>query len=161
MTPPRPQLSPGPSLQARALRLLARREHSRLELSRKLAPHVQEGEDLHALLDGLQAQGYISHERVAQTVARVRGARLGTARLVQELRHKGLDEDMVRETAQALRSTEHARAWAVWQRRFGAQIAQLPKERERQLRFLAMRGFAPEVACKVVRGQPPEDEALQ
>lgn len=160
MTAPHPEVCPGPSLQARALRLLARREHSRLELSRKLAPHVQEGEDLPALLDSLQAQGYISHERVAQTVARVRGARLGTARVVQELRHKGLDEEMVRETAQALRSTEHARAWAVWQRRFG-QVAQLPRERERQLRFLAMRGFAPEVACKVVRGQPPEDEALE
>jgi regulatory protein len=35
-----------PSLRARALRFLARREHSRAELARKLAAHAAEGDDL-------------------------------------------------------------------------------------------------------------------
>mgnify|MGYP000673923542 CR=1 FL=1 len=64
------------SLTGRALRLLSQREHSRAELQRKLGPHVQEGEDLNAVLDGLQAKGFISEERVAASVLRQRAARL-------------------------------------------------------------------------------------
>ena len=55
------------SLKARALRLLALREHSRAELQSKLARHVQEGDDLPALLDQLQAKGFIDETRVAES----------------------------------------------------------------------------------------------
>lgn len=80
------------SLKARALRLLALREHSRAELQSKLARHVQEGDDLPALLDQLQAKGFIDETRVAESHVHRRSARLGVQRLAQELRHKGLDE---------------------------------------------------------------------
>ncbi|MFZ1500011.1 MAG: recombination regulator RecX, partial [Giesbergeria sp.] len=60
----RPQLS----LKGRALRLLSQREHSRAELERKLARHLQEGEDLAAVLDDLQAKGFICEERVLASV---------------------------------------------------------------------------------------------
>ena len=39
------------TLRERALRLLARREHARAELARKLAPHAESGEALAALPD--------------------------------------------------------------------------------------------------------------
>ena len=52
------------SLKGRALRLLSQREHSRAELVAKLGPHVQEGEDLGALLDDLQAKDFINETRV-------------------------------------------------------------------------------------------------
>ena len=146
------------SLTARALRLLAQREHSRLELERKLAPHVQEGEDLGAVLDALQARHYISAERVAQSVLRTRGSRLGAARVVQELRAKGLDAETVRAAAEQLRDSEHARAWAVWQRKFGTPPA-TAQERMKQMRFLASRGFGGDVAARVLKGQAPEGGA--
>lgn len=99
------------SLKARALRLLAQREHSRSELQAKLARHVQEGEDLAALLDELQARGFIDAARVAESVVHRRAARLGAQRVAQELRRKGLDEDLVRATAAQLAGTElNARA---------------------------------------------------
>ena len=44
------------SLKGRALRLLSQREHSRAELATKLARHVQEGDDLEAVLDRLVDQ---------------------------------------------------------------------------------------------------------
>ncbi|MGP1630246.1 MAG: recombination regulator RecX, partial [Giesbergeria sp.] len=44
---------PPSSLKGRALRLLSQREHSRAELVRKLARHVQEGDNLAAVLDDL------------------------------------------------------------------------------------------------------------
>jgi regulatory protein len=59
-------------LRARALRLLARREHSRAELRRKLGPHVEEGVDLEALLDDFTRRGWLSEERVAAALAQAR-----------------------------------------------------------------------------------------
>lgn len=143
------------SLTGRALKYLSQREHSRLELERKLAPHVEEGEDLATVLDALEAKGFISPERVAQSVIYRRGSKLGTARVLHELRSKGLDEDTVRAAAEQLRDTEHARAWEVWQRKFGA-VAATPQERMKQMRFLASRGFGGDVVNKVLRGQAPE-----
>ena len=143
------------SLTGRALKYLSQREHSRLELERKLTPHAEEGEDLGAVLDALEAKGFISPERVAQSVVYTRGKKLGTARVLQELRNKGLDDDTVRAAAEQLRDTEHARAWSVWQRKFGTP-AETPQERMKQMRFLASRGFSSDVVGKVVRGQSPE-----
>ena len=93
------------SLTGRALKYLSQREHSRLELERKLAPHVEEGEDLAAVLDALEAKGFISPERVAQSVIYRRSSKLGTARVLHELRSKGLDDDVVRAAAEQLRDT--------------------------------------------------------
>ncbi|ASI69848.1 recombination regulator RecX [Diaphorobacter nitroreducens] len=140
------------SLKGRALRLLAQREHSRSELQAKLARHVQEGEDLPALLDELQARDFINAERVAESVVHRRAERFGTQRVLQELRRKGLDEDLVRSTAAQLAGTELQRARAVWGQRFGDQPADTPQERARQMRFLATRGFAADVVRRVVRG---------
>lgn len=139
------------SLKGRALRLLAQREHSRSELAAKLARHVQEGEDLDAVLRELEAKGFIDEARVAESLVHRRAARLGTQRLVQELRGKGVGEDLVRATAAQLRATEFERAQAVWRQRFGAPPA-TPQDRGRQMRFLAARGFSGEVVRRVVRG---------
>ena len=148
------------SLKGRALRLLAQREHSRAELATKLARHVQEGDDLNAVLDDLQAKDFINAHRVAESLVHRRAARLGTQRLVQELRSKGLDDALVRATAEQLRATELERARAVWRQRFGS-VADDAKERARQMRFLAARGFAGDVVRRVVRGGGPgEDDAL-
>ena len=85
------------SLKGRALRLLSQREHSRAELLRKLAPHVEEGDDLHALLDDLQARDFISETRVAESVLHRRAGRLGAARIRQELQSKGLGAEAVQD----------------------------------------------------------------
>ena len=143
------------SLTGRALKYLSQREHSRLELERKLAPHVEEGEDLGAVLDALEAKNFINPERVAQSVIYRRSSKLGTARVLHELRSKGLDDDTVRAAAEQLKDTEHVRAWEVWQRKFG-EVASTPQERMKQMRFLASRGFSGDVVSKVLRGIAPD-----
>lgn len=146
------------SLKGRALKLLAQREHSRLELLRKLSPHVQDGDDLPAILDELEKRGFISVERVVESVIRSKAGRFGTARVLHDLRSKGLDDETVRQASEQLRGNEHARAWAVWQQRFGSP-AQTPQERMKQMRFLASRGFGGDVVRKVVdKQQPPEED---
>ncbi|MBS7350549.1 MAG: recombination regulator RecX [Comamonas sp.] len=148
-----------PSLTARALRLLSQREHSRLELERKLAPHVdaEQGDDLGAVLDGLEAKGFINPERVAQSVLYRRAAKLGRGRVLQELRQKGLDEELVQAASEQLKASEHQRAWQVWQRKFG-QLATTPQEKAKQMRFLASRGFDADVLRRVVQGIAPEED---
>ena len=61
-----PQLS----LKGRALRLLSGREHSRLELERRLISHEESPGELAAILDDLQAKGFISEQRVVESVVR-------------------------------------------------------------------------------------------
>jgi len=141
-----------PSLKNRALRLLAQREHSRSELETKLARHVQEGDDLPALLDTLEAKGFISAERVVESILHRRAPLLGAQRIMLELRSKGLDEALVRAAGEQLAETEWERACAVWEKRFGnAPPPTNYQEKARQMRFLAARGFAADVVRRVVQ----------
>src|SRR5690606_22781795 len=128
------------SLRARALSFLARREHSRLELRRKLAPHAESPEQLEAVLDILESQGLLSSERFADSVVNRRAARFGAARIRQELRQHDLPTEIVGEHLAELDRTEYARAREVWARRFGRPPADVA-EAARQARFLAARGF--------------------
>jgi len=146
------------SLKARALRYLAAREHSRAELERKLAPHAAalDPAELPRVLDELTAKGFISEQRVAESVLHRRAAKLGGARVLQELRAKGLGEQALADAAGQLRATELARARAVWAKKFGA-LPQNPAERVRQTRFLAVRGFAFETVRQVLGAEDCRD----
>jgi len=163
----------GRSLKARALQWLAQREQSRVEMRRKLAPHAaaedaarhEAGEPepaldaparIEALLDWLEARGYLSQERFVESRVHARSARFGNLRIRQELaQHKTA---LSAETAQALRDSELERARAVCQRKFPNPPASAG-ERAKQSRFLAGRGFSPETIRRVVRqaNRPGED----
>ena len=140
-----------PSLKGRALRLLSQREHSRAELERKLAPHEDEPGALAGALDELQARGFIDEGRVVQSVLHQRAARLGAARVRQELQTKGIGAEAIAEAVAGLQGSELERAGALWQRRFGTPPADA-KERARQMRFLLSRGFSGDIAARVLRG---------
>ena len=99
-----------PSLKGRALRLLSSREHSRVELERKLARFEQVPGELAQALDELQARGFISEQRVVESVLYRRASKLGGTRLRQELQDKGLDRALVEEALAGLKDSELARA---------------------------------------------------
>lgn len=140
----------GISLRARALGMLARREHSRAELARKLAAYAESDEVLAALLDDLEARRLLSDARYVEARLNARGARYGNRRLSQELRARGVDAALV-ETALAACGDEVARARQVWQRRFGAQPPALDAAgRAKQVRFLMRRGFSGEAIRRVL-----------
>ncbi len=138
-----------PSLKGRALRLLSGREHSRAELERKLKPFEEEPGTLARALDELQAKGFIDEQRVIESVLHRRAAKLGAARIKQELQGKGLDPEAVSEALATLKATEQDRAQAVWCKKFGAPPVDA-KEATRQMRFLAARGFGGDVIRRVV-----------
>lgn len=144
-----------PSLKGRALRLLSGREHSRTELERKLQRFEEEPGSLVLALDDLQAKGFISEQRVVESVVNRRAAKLGASRIKLELQAKGLAPRTVSDAVAALRSTELARAKEVWFKKFGT-LATEPKERARQARFLAARGFGGDIIAQVLAGYTPE-----
>ncbi len=133
------------------MRLLSGREHSRAELERKLQQFEEEPGSLALALDELQAKGFISEQRVVESVVNRRAAKLGASRIKQELQAKGLDPQAVSEAVAGLRSTELARARAVWQKKFG-HPPEDSAERARQMRFLASRGFGGDTIHRVVSG---------
>ena len=148
-----------PSLKGRALRLLSGREYSRQELERKLKTHEETPGELAQALDELQAKGFISEQRVVESVINRRAAKLGTARIRQELQGKGLDPQAVTDAVASLKATELARAREVWRKKFGAKldvasdgVATAAAERGKQMRFLAARGFGGDVIRRVVSG---------
>ena len=140
---------PPPSLKARALRLLSAREHSRLELERKLASFEEQPGSLAAALDDLQAKGFISEERVLASVLHQRAPKWGAMRLKQALMRKGLEPEAVAQAMSELKHSEVARAQAVWRKKFG-QAACTPTDRARQMRFLAGRGFSGDTIRRVL-----------
>ncbi|MEO8858560.1 MAG: recombination regulator RecX [Burkholderiaceae bacterium] len=147
---------PAPSLKGRALRLLGMREHSRAELERKLKRHEEEPGQLAEALDQLQSKGFISEQRVLDSVLHSRLAKFGAARIKQELQGKGLDPAMVKATVAQLQASEFERARLIWSRKFSAQgdFASPPRimeraERARQMRFLAARGFGADTIRRV------------
>lgn len=144
-----------PSLKGRALRLLSGREYSRLELERKLATFEEEPGSLATALDDLQAKGFISEQRVLESVVNRRAPKLGAARIKQELQQKGIAPEAIADAMAGLQATEQARARAVWQRRFGAPPANA-KEHAKQSRFMLARGFSGAVVGRVFRS--PDEE---
>ena len=144
------------SLKGRALRLLSGREHSRAELERKLKPYEEEPGTLAKALDELQAKGFISEQRVVESVLNRRSAKLGTARIKQELQSKGLAPEAVLEAVDRLRATELERAREVWRKKFGVAPVDAT-ERAKHMRFLAGRGFGGDAIRKVVGGARDDD----
>lgn len=138
------------SLKARALRYLSMREHSRLELGRKLARHAQEGDDVDALLDVLEAAKLLSQARFSESLVHRRAARFGNNRILSELQGHGIDAESLAEIKADLSDNETARARDVWQKKFGQPPVDA-NERAKQMRFLQQRGFSHRAIQSVMR----------
>ena len=148
----RPQLS----LKGRALRYLSMREHSRLELGRKLARHAEEGDDVAALLDFLEKNNWLSQERFSESLIHRRAHRFGNSRIMAELQSHGVAGEALQELKAGLHDSETARACDVWQRKFGT-VATDPAERSKQVRFLMQRGFSQKAVRTAMKGEVDDE----
>ena len=162
-----------PSLKARALRLLSMREYSRKGLAAKLEesaarmlkfkPLEEDSEEnvpaipitvqIEAVLDDFEARGWLSDQRFAEALVRRLSQRFGTRKIQDELAQAGVDSAKTLDLLRALKETEYQRAHELWLRKFGA-LATEQKEKARQYRFLASKGFSSDVVSKVVAGRP-------
>jgi len=134
-------------LKARALRFLVRREHSRAELVRKLAPHAESEAALNAVVDLLLSKKQLSDERFAEERARSLSRKYGAAKIRQDLKERGVADEIV-ERVSAVDDLEKARA--ILQRKY-RETATTREEHAKRARFLQGRGFSYEVISKVLK----------
>lgn len=127
-----------------AMDLLARREHSRLELRTKLGKRFEvEPEAIAVEVDRLEAEGLQSDRRLAEAYIRARSNRgHGPVKIRIELRAKGVDDHLSAAAFAECGIDWSALAATVSVRRFGEDPSTELKEQARRGRFLLQRGFS-------------------
>ena len=134
-------------LKRRALRCLVRREHSRAELARKLAPFAESQQAVDVLLDSLLSRKHLSDERFAEERARSLSRKYGPARIRQDLRARGISDDVI-ERLSSPDQTERVKE--ILQRKY-REPARTREERARRARFLQGRGFSYDVIARALK----------
>ena len=130
--------------------MLARREYSRSELVRKLAPHTDNPEEIVELLADFERRGWLSEQRVVEQLVATRRRRYGAQRIAHELREKGVSETAVANALAQLKEGELDAARTIWQKKFGAPPANA-RDKARQMRFLQGRGFSLDAIRRLLR----------
>lgn len=146
----KPTPEPG-TLRERALGLLARREHSRVELARKLDTAGFDRDEIGILLDAFEAKNWLSDQRFAESYVADHRARSGSIKLAYDLRQRGVPSSIIEELLNNSRDSELERARAVWQKKFGTPPANAA-EKGKHIRFMQSRGFTSEVIRRAISG---------
>jgi regulatory protein len=139
-----------------AIKLLTAREHSRLELTRKLAARGFGDAEVLPVLDRLTAQGLLNESRMAEVYVaeRVRKG-FGPLRIRRELKDKGLSDGAIEPHLDPMAGDWPERLAEVHDRRFGpgAPSDSLCDRSElaRRARFLEQRGFPSEAIRRFLR----------
>lgn len=127
------------------MNMLARREHSRREIMRKLAARTDSQELLETALDQLQLESYLSDDRFAASYTRSRRNKgFGPVRIAGELREKGVGEELIASYVYCPEIDWYAEALSVKQKKYGMDVEQDETEKAKQSRFLVQRGFKSE-----------------
>jgi regulatory protein len=122
------------SLKGRALRYLSMREHSRVELFRKLSSYAEDGDDVDAILDWLEVNNFLSAERFSDSLINRRSGRFGNHRILAELQSHNVNALEMSRIKSELAESEVSRAIEVLHRKFPRPPAD-QNERVKQSRF--------------------------
>ncbi len=146
-----------PGLRERALLFLARREHTRDELARKLKSSAADTAELETLLDDLVRSGKLSDARFAEARTNTLSRKFGASRILHELRSRGVDAETAAQVVEGARATEVERAREAWKKRFRAP-GKTREEKAKQMRFLQSRGFSFAAIRAAVEGADDAEE---
>lgn len=124
-----------------ALKYLAMREHSMLELKRKLFDRYDDLA-IHDVLTELESQGLLSDERFTENYTRFRkGKGFGSLHIQSELRERGVSEGLINKYVDANDESWMKLVKEVHKQRFGDPLPEDYQEKAKQARFLQSRGF--------------------
>lgn len=137
-----------PPIRDRALAYLARREHTPLELARKLQHAGYVEDEIRTTLDELSERGWLSSQRFAENYVTQKQAKYGSQKMAYELRQKGVDESIVQQILTETKETELKRAIEVWRRKYNSPPSN-NFEMAKQIRFLQGRGFTPNIIRQI------------
>lgn len=137
-----------------AMDLLARREHGRIELARKLRQRGAPAELIDPELDRLADEGLLSEARFLESFVRMRAnAGYGPLRIREELVQRGLPRGDIERALQDSGFDWDEQLRDAWHRKFAGTLPADLRERARQGRFLSYRGFSPEMIGRLLSGR--------
>ncbi|NOU26177.1 MAG: recombination regulator RecX [Methylotenera sp.] len=146
------------SLRQRALDFLGKREYSYFELAQKLKAFAEDSDDIPALLDDFKKRGWLSDARFTEQLVHARQSKFGSARVANELREKGVADDLIAHAVEEIKVNELDFAREICRKKFKAS----PSSREdwaKQARFLQSRGFGFDVIKKVLNEKSSNESA--
>ncbi|UVL57557.1 recombination regulator RecX [Pseudomonas sp. B21-035] len=141
-----------------AMDLLARREHGRVELTRKLRQRGAPAELIDQELDRLTEEGLLSEARYLESFISYRSrSGYGPARIREELGQRGLHRGDIDQALRECGVDWSALLQDVWQRKFAGHLPVDPRSRAQQTRFLVYRGFSMESVGRLLSGRGLDD----
>lgn len=140
-----------------AMDLLARREHGRVELARKLRLRGASAELIESALDRLETDGLLDESRYLRCYVGSRArAGYGQLRIREELAQRGLSREAIAKAIADADIDWAAQLREVWRRRFAEQLPVDAKTRAQQGRFLTYRGYPVELVGRLLRNADPD-----
>lgn len=135
-----------------AMDLLARREHGRAELARKLRQRGAAAELIEAALERLERDGLLNEARYLECfiASRARGG-YGPLRIREELAQRGLPREAIEAAIREAGIDWTAQLREAWRRRFAEQLPVDAKTRAQQGRFLSYRGYPADMVSRLLR----------
>jgi len=136
-----------------AMDLLARREHGRVELTRKLRQRGAPDELIATTLERLAEEGLLSEARYLESFVASRArAGYGPMRIREEMAQRGLPRPAIEQALSEAEVDWGEQLRELWQRKFAGQLPQDMREKAKQARFLGYRGFSQEQIGRLLRG---------
>lgn len=110
---------------------------------------VDVDDKIKVILDDFKQRGWLSDERFAEQVSHARQRKFGSQRIANELRQKGVADDVIANAIESAKTNDLDNARAIWQKKYG----QAPKDKNewaKQARFLQGRGFGFDIIKRVI-----------
>ena len=129
-------------IRAKAMELLARREHARLELRYKLVQRGFPAERIEPVLDQLAEERLLDEGRYAELYACSRADKgYGPLRIARELRERGVSQELVDQMLSALEDDWLPKLRELHRKRFKSLIPEDAAGRMQQTRVFRQHGF--------------------
>lgn len=142
-----------------ALRLLVRREHGALELCRKLEQKGFSQSEAKSALEACQRLELQSDSRYVENYSRSRIHQgYGPLRIIQELKNKGIDSDLIHETLSHEAEHWNDHALRVWKKKCKGQQEFTYDDLQKMQRFMLYRGFEMDIISQIVKQVRSENE---
>jgi regulatory protein len=137
------------SIRNTAFDILARREHTRLELTRKLKAKEFSGNEIEEILEVLSKEGLQSDERYAESYVHMRRKRgYGPLKIKLELQQRGIPPELVDKHVEFNDEVWLKTACQAYKKKFAGKVLDTANERAKRMRFLQSRGFTGDIIQK-------------
>ncbi|MCX2896770.1 recombination regulator RecX [Pseudomonas mandelii] len=141
-----------------AMDLLARREHGRVELTRKLRQRGALPEMIDTALDRLTEEGLLSESRYLESFVSYRArSGYGPLRIREELSQRGLQRTDIELALRESGISWQEQLEETWRRKFAGHLPIDARERAKQGRFLSYRGYSMEMISRLFSGRGMDD----